>query len=393
MRFTSHFPVVRTFRYPLLPTLAQERSLESWRVSCQRLYNGALEERTGAWRKARKSIGYNAQTASLTELRTDCPEWHDIPVEIARSALRRVHRAFQAFFRRCKAGERPGYPRFRSRDRYDSFGIGRARIEGDRVHVPKLGPVRFKLYRPLKGTVRDVTLKREAKRWMVCIVCDLGAAPPKVAVSKSVGIDLGLEAFATLSNGGRVDNPRHFRYAEALLARRQRLLQTKKRGSKSRRRARMLVARAHEHVRNQRKDFAWKLAGQLVKDYDLIAHEDLSISRMVHGTLAKSIHDAAWGQFLWCLACKAEEAGKHCIAVDPQGTSQRCSRCGNTVVKDLSVREHVCDRCGLRLHRDHNAALNIVALGTSAAIRGRPGCRSPKLGQYPVVISAARWRA
>ena len=365
--------VLRTFRYPLLPTLAQERTLDAWRIASQQLYNGSLEERTGAWRKARKRISLYDQYRSLTELRADCPVWSAIPAQVERSALRRVDRALQAFFRRCKAGQTPGYPRFRSRDRYDSFGIGRAHVEGDRVFVPKLGAVRFKLYRPLKGVVRDVTLKRETKRWVVCVVCDLGAAPPKVAVTRTVGIDLGLEAFATLSDGGRIENPRHFRAAEVLLARRQRFLQTKKRGSRSRQRAKGLAARAHEHVRNQRRDFAWKLAGQLVRDYDLIAHEDLSISRMVHGTLAKSIHDAAWGQFLWCLACKAEEAGKHCIAVDPRGTSQRCSRCGADVPKDLKVREHVCDRCGLRLHRDHNAALNIVALGTSAAIRGDPG--------------------
>lgn len=362
--------MVRTFRYPLLENKAQREVIEGWRRACQQLYNGALQERRDAWKLQRVSINYSRQTAELTELRQQDPAWKQVPVEVARSALHRVNRAFQAFFRRVKTGEKPGYPRFRSLDRYDSVGVGRVRVDGDRVMLPKLGSVRFKLYRPLKGTIRNVELKLTPKGWFVCFSCDIGPSPEKVpleiAKQNAVGIDVGLEAFATLSDGTQIDNPRCFRKAEATLARRQQALARKRRGSNSRRRAKKLVARAHHKIHNQRLDFARKLAVDLVEKHDIIALEDLQITRMVHGNLAKSILDAAWGMFRHATQCKAEEAGKWCVAVDPRGTSQTCSGCGVRVPKELSVRVHVCDRCGLRVHRDHNSAINIRALGMSA---------------------------
>ena len=372
----------RTFRYPLRPNQAQEAELESWRVACQRLYNGALEHRIGAWRwvkaaKARgvpkeglpRPVGYMSQTAELTVLRAADPDWAAIPVTIARSSLLRLDKAFKAFFRRVKAGEKPGFPRFRARDRYDSFGIGRVAVSGDRVHVPKLGPVRFHQYRPLRGKVLDVTIRSEAGKWFVCFACDLGDAPAKVAVRPAamVGIDMGLTTLVTVSDGTEVPNPRFGKDAAALLARRQRALASKRRGSQSRRRAKLLVGKAHALIQNQRKDHARKLAVFFCKKYDLIAHEDLNIRGMVHGNLARSIHDAAWGVFIHALTCKAEEAGKWVVPVDPRGTSQRCSACGTVVPKDLSVRVHDCPACGLRLGRDLNAAINVLALGRNAA--------------------------
>jgi putative transposase len=356
--------MIRTYRYPLQPTRAQEAVMSGWLRACQQLYNAGLEERTDAWRRQRVSVTRVGQQKELTELRAADPAWEAVPVWVARSALARLDRAFQSFFRRVRAGEAPGYPRFRSRDRYDSFDLGSSlpRVAGDRVHLPKLGAVRFRKYRELRGVVRHVSVRRTAGRWHVCFACDLGAAPEKLPVRSVVGVDLGLEAFATLSTGERVDNPRFFRKAEAVLAHRQQRLARKKRGSTSRQRAKLLVARAHGHVRNQRVDFARKLAGQLFGRYDLVAHEDLSISRMVHGNLAKSIHDAAWGMFLRCLALKAEEAGRHAIAVDPRGTSQACPECGAVAAKPLEQREHRC-ACGFTAHRDHAAALCILGRG------------------------------
>jgi putative transposase len=356
--------MIRTFRYPLRPTKAQEATLETWLHACQQLYNAALEERRDAWRKQRVTITGYDQHKELTELRASDPEWKAVPVWVARSALTRLDRAFQAFFRRVKCGETPGFPRFRSRDRYVSFDLGSnlPRIEGDRVNLPKIGLVRFHKYREMRGQVRAVELRRTARGWIVCFPCDLGEAPNKTPVRNAVGIDLGLEAFATLSTGERVANSRFFRAGEEVLARRQQAVVRKRRGSASRRCARRLVARAHERIRDQRLDFARKLACLLFNRFDLIAHEDLVISRMAHGNLAKSIHDASWGRFLRCLALKAEEAGKHCIAVDPRGTSQTCPACGTVAKKTLAEREHRCP-CGFVAHRDHAAAQVILGRG------------------------------
>jgi len=358
--------LLRTFRYPAELTKAQSALFDEWLVRTQQLYNGALQHRRDAYRRQGVSISYNRQTAELTELRAEDADWKAVPVEVARSPLRRVDRAYKAFFRRVKRGEKPGFPRFRSRDRYTSFDVGRAKVSGNRVHVPKAGWLKFKLYRPLQGKILNVTLRKESGRWHVCFSCDLGAAPPKVVVRQMVGIDVGLTTFATLSDGGEVAAPRLFRKGEDVLARRQQTLATKRRGSKSRRRARTLVAKAHRHVRNQRLDFVRKLACELFGRYDLVAFEDLNIRGMVHGNLAKSIHDAAWGLFLRCLTDKAESAGRWAIPVDPRGTTQNCSACGTRVPKGLADRAHTCN-CGLVLGWDLNAARNIEALGRSAA--------------------------
>ena len=258
--------------------------------------------------------------------------------------------------------------------------------------MPKLGAVKLKLYRPLCGKVLEVTIRREADgKWYACFVCDLGDALAKVAVrpARMAGIDVGLSTFATVTDGVGVElvpNPRYFRHGEERLAGRQGRLATKRRGSRSRRRARGLVAKAHRHIRNQRLDHARKLAVRLYERYDFIAHEDLAISRMVHGSLAKSIHDAAWGVFLRALACKAEEAGKWCVPVDPRRTSQICSACGALVPKELSERVHRC-ACGVELDRDVNAALNVLALGRSAAAVGAKVSPSFGLAHYPRVKS------
>jgi len=236
------------------------------------------------------------------------------------------------------------------------------------IKIPKLGQLRFKQNRFMRGDVREVRLVRDAReRWFVVIVCDIGAAPPKVAVrvDRVTGIDLGLTAFATLASGEEIANPRFYRRGEEKLARAQRALAAKKRGSNSRRRAKQRVARAHEHVANQRLDFHRKTTKALVERFDLIAHEDLNVKGLAGGMLAKSVHDVGWGQFLAILHSKAEEAGVHVIAVDPRGTTSTCSNCGRIAPKTLAERIHDCV-CGLVVKRDHNSALEVLARGLRA---------------------------
>lgn len=357
--------VLRTFRYPLCPNRTEVTVLESWLTACQSLYNGALQHRRDAWRTQRVFVTRVDQQKELTALRAADPEWAAIPVWVARSALARLDHAFRFFFRRVKLGKVSGFPRFRSRERYNSFDLGSnpTRVDGDRVHLPKLGPVKFHKYREFRGKVRFIRIGRSSRGWYIAFVCDIGDTPAKVPARSTIGVDVGLEAFATLSNGERVENPRFFRASEELIARHQRSFARKRRGSNSRKAAKRLVARVHEHVRNQRLDFARKLACALFSRFDLVAHEDLTISRMVHGNLGKSIHDAAWGQFLRALQSKAEGAGKWCVPVDPRGTSQECAGCGAVVKKALDERQHRCPSCGFVAHRDHAAAQVILGRG------------------------------
>lgn len=354
-------------RYPLEPNAMQRRVFERWLCLCRQIYNAALHQRKDAWASQRMTVGYAYQCRDLTDLRKADSEYSAISVIAARSALRRLQKAYEAFFRRVKRGETPGHPRFKGTGWYDSFGIGRAKVEGKKVRIPKLGLVKFRLYRPLEGAIRDVTIKRTAKRWWVCFAVELGEAPAKRPVASTIGIDLGLKSFVALSNGETIENPRHFAKAHEKLAAHQRVLAKKKRGSRNRIEAKRLVARTHEMIANSRLDFHRKLAARLFERFDLVAHEDLNIKGMSAGLFAKSVNDAAWGQFVRCLHLKAERAGAWAVPVDPRGTSQRCSKCGATVPKELKDRVHRCP-CGHVADRDVNAAENVLALGMSAAV-------------------------
>jgi putative transposase len=190
---------------------------------------------------------------------------------------------------------------------------------------------------------------------------------------QETGIDLGLESFATLADGSQIANPRFFKVAELNLKRVQRRVSRRQKGSQRRRKAVALLAKAHQRVRRARTDFHHKTALALVRQFDTIYHEALQPANLVRNhALAKSISDAGWSAFLSILAFKAAYAGKQVVAVPAAFTSQACSGCGVLVPKGLSVRWHTCPDCGMSLHRDHNAALNILARGRGQVGRGTP---------------------
>ena len=367
----------KAFLYRLYPTKRQADALDYQLTEARHLYNAALQERRDAWRHG-VSLNYYNQANQLKEIRA-AGDLSLANFSACQDVLRRVDKAFKSFFRRVKQGGKPGYPRFKDRDRFDSVTFptyGNGVKLAERLYVQGVGKIKIKLHRATTGKIKTVTLKRNCGHWYAVFSCDLGAAPPLPEKAESpVGIDMGLESFATLSDSTVVPNPRYLEKGLDVLAQRQRRLAKKRKGSRRRRKARLLVARTHAHIREQRRDFSHKTALWLVKSYDLIAHEDLNIRGMVRNhSLARGISDAAWGQFIGVLRHKAEEAGVAVFAVNPRNTSQRCSGCGEIVPKDLGGRLHSCPHCGLNLHRDLNAARNILALGLSAqgqALRSR----------------------
>jgi putative transposase len=280
----------------------------------------------------------------------------------------RVNRTFQAFFKRIQNGEKPGYPRFKGRDRYTSFtypqwGNG-ASLVGDTLLLSKIGYVEVRWSRPLEGTPKTVSIIEEADGWYVCFSCADVPVQPLPLTGEETGIDLGLESFLRLSNGEQVENPRHYRKAEHTLAKAQRRKDRRKRGSKRRGRAVQLLRKKYQKVARQRRDFHHKTALSLLKQYDTVYFESLQVAHLAQNEhLAKSIYDAGWSQFCAILTFKAENAGKRAVAVPPAYTSQICAGCGVLVQKGLSVRWHECPDCGASLHRDHNAALNILWVG------------------------------
>jgi putative transposase len=357
----------KTFKYRLYPTGNQVQALNNQLREACRLYNGALQERRDAYTVAGISLSYYDQANQLKDIRSegDCDLAN---FSCSQDVLRRVEKTFQAFFGRVKRGETPGYPRFKSRFRYDSmtfpsYGDGCRLRDNGKLYVQGVGEIKVKLHRPVAGRIKTVTVKREAGRWYVGFSVEVGDTAD-ASLYKDIGIDLGLMSFAVLSDGTVIDNPRPYRKAPAKLRIAQRRVARRKRGSKGRRKAVQLLRRVHVHVRHTRRDFHHQTARSLVDCYSVIFVEDLNIKGMARGMLAKSVSDAGWAQFLQILTTKAAEAGRVVLGVNPSGTSQTCT-CGAPVPKTLSQRWHDCLACGLSLARDHVSALLIQGLGRS----------------------------
>lgn len=364
----------KAFRYKVYPTRRQAAALQAQLDQARALYNAALQERRDAYRKARTSLNYYDQANQLKAIRAD-GSLGLANFSACQDVLRRVQKTFDAFFHRVKAGEKPGYPRFKGRSRFDSFafpsyGDGCKVRDHGKLYCQGIGELKVKWHRPLHGTIKTVTLKREAGRWYVCfsVECEPSPLPDS---SETVGLDVGLEAFATLSDGTRIENPRYFKTAQARLRRAQRRVARRKKGSHRRRKAVEALQRAHVHVRNQRRDFHHQVARRLVNQFGYIFVEDLNIKGLASGMLAKAVHDVGWGMFLLILLSKAAEAARVGRKVDAPGTSQECP-CGAKVPKTLADRWHHCTACGLSVPRDHASALCIKLRGLRSQASSEP---------------------
>ncbi len=371
---TETVPSVRkAYKYKLKPTPEQERQLEEILWQCRSLYNTALEQRLTLWKQRGVTCSQYEQEAEPKDLRAEMPDYAAIHSHVLQDVLARLNKTYQAFFRRVKAkeaGQTPGIPRFQGRNRWHSFAFKEygngARLDNGFLVLSKIGRIAVRWSRPIAGTPKTVTISRDADGWYVSISCADVPMQPLGLTGQETGIDLGIEAFATLSDGTMIHNPRCYRKAERRLKTAQRRVSRRKKGSKRRKKAVRLLAKAHQTVKRQRQDFQHKAALQLVRDYDVIYHEDLQTANVLKSHhLAKSIQDAGWSQFLTILSAKAAYAGRRVVAVPPAYTSQTCSGCGVVVKKGLSVRWHTCPDCGISLHRDHNAARNIERLGQS----------------------------
>jgi putative transposase len=372
----SEMSVRKTFKEKLRPTPAQERALHGVLWRCRDLYNTALEQRITAYQRRHVSVSRFDQEAELKVIRAEFPEYAAIHSHILQDVLARLDKTYQAFFRRIQQGEKAGFPRFKGRNRFHSFtykeyGNG-ARLDNGYLILSKIGRISVHWSRPVQGTPKTVTISKEADGWYVAISCAEVPVQPLPPTGQETGIDLGIEAFATLSDGARILTPGYYCRAERYLAKCQQRIAKRKRGSARRRKAVVRLAKAHQKVRRQRQDFHHKTALQLVRSNDVMYHEDLQVRNMVQNHhLAKSIQDAGWTTFLAILAYKAACAGRQVVAVNPAFTSQICSGCGVLVQKGLSIRWHSCLDCGTELHRDHNAAKNIKWRGQR--LRGLAG--------------------
>ncbi|MEF2279043.1 transposase [Deinococcus sp. YIM 134068] len=368
---------LRAFRYRLSPTKAQEAALDTTLLLCQRLYNGCLEERRGAYRKAGKSLTAYDQMKSLPEVKAALPEYAGVNAQVLQDVVKRLDKAFKGFFRRVKAGQKAGFPRFRGRERYDSFTYpqpSQNSVSGDGKHVylPKIGNVRIKLHRPFCGKLKTLAVKREGREWYAVLTCEVPRAEPLSPTGSSVGIDVGTTWFYVTSDGEFCENHRLFQRSSKKLRVAQRALSRKSNKRSNRRwKAKERVARLYRKTARQRLQLHHEQAKKLTTAHDLICHEDLGVKGMAQGNLGKQIHDVAWGQFFSILSSKAEEAGRRVVAVDPRFTSQRCRICGHTERGNRRGQaDFRCLSCDHAENADVNAAKNILSKGL-AFVAGR----------------------
>jgi len=362
-----------TYKFRLYPNKEQRKILEQTLQTCRILYNNLLAERRDTYKKTGCSPSCYEQTMSLVEKKTDNPYMREVHSQVLQDVTRRLQRTFENFFDRTKKKKegkwkgKIGYPRFKGRNRYDSFtypqyGNG-CKITGRKLSLSKIGSIRIVQHRPIEGTIKTCIIRRDIDRWYACFLVKTPATVVEMKHPKSrVGVDLGLESLITLSNGEKIEPTKYLRKLQKKLRREQRRLSRKKKGSNNREKQRIKLAKVHRKVRLQRTDFNHKLSHMLVNRFDLIAFERLSIKNMLQNHhFAKSIADASWYQLQTFTSYKAAEAGKSVKFVDPYRTTTDCSRCGFHVPKTLSERIHKCPNCGFTLDRDWNSAINILS--------------------------------
>ena len=356
----------KSFQFSLRPTKKQAKALEFQLDECRWLYNELLLQRKLAQEELEMFLSKYQQSMFLPLLKEQRKNLNQVHSQVLQNVVDRLDKGFQAFFRRCKNGDNPGFPRFRGEHRYNSFCYpqsGFAFVDNE-LKLSKIGRIRVKMHRPIEGIIKTCTLRRNVSGdWTVSFSCEVKVEPRSV-LQESIGIDVGLENFATFSDGNEIKNPRFFKNGEKVLAKAQQKLSKLEKGTKERKKQRRVVAKIHEKIKNQRNDFCHKESKKIIDRYQYICVEDLDIKRMLEGsTFAKSIADASWNQFLQILSYKAVEAGRKIGFVDPAYTTQDCFKCGYREKKELSKRKHNCKHCGYSTTRDFNAAQNILALG------------------------------
>lgn len=385
----------KTYKYRLYPNKKQTQKLKWTLDTCRILYNSCLIDRKRTYEKTGKGLTRTNQQETLKADKEKVAYLTEIHSQVLQDVLFRVEKAFQNFFRRVKAGEKPGYPRFKAIGRYSSITYPQEPgflITEKGLKLSKVGNVKLKKHREILGEIKTCTVRLEGDKWYACVSVEYEPVMHPIPC-KSIGIDVGIKSFAVTSDGEVIANPKYLRKAEDKLKEKQRQLSKKVKGSNNRNKARKKVANLHCKVRNQRADFHHKASRKLIDTCGFIAVEDLNIKGMVRNRhLAKSISDAGWGQFLNYLTYKAEEAGCKVEKVNHHYTSINCSACGERVPKTLADRLHSCPFCGLTLDRDVNAAQNILLKSTAGTAGsyawGEAASQCPSLNQEAPSVRA-----
>lgn len=369
--------ITKVFEYRIRPhrKFVAEADNILWR--CRELYNACLEQRISRYVYAGETVSRLEQCRQLTELRAADPVFAGIPRHIQAEVVKRLDRAYSAFFRRVKSGQIPGFPRFKGRERYNSFEYAvdqrhNCPLQGDKLRIAGVGTVRVRLSRPIEGAIKIVRVVRRADGWYAQLVCVMDKPEPLPKTGQVVGVDVGIKTFAALSTGEFIENPRCLKRNEEKLEKASQRLSRRTKGGKRRAKARRLLAKHHLHVQRARKHFHHQTAYRLVQRFDEIHVEDLRIGNMLKNKhLAKAIAGVAWGQFFLITFFKAVWAGRLFVKKIARRTSMTCSDCGHVQKMPLALRIFVCGSCGAVKDRDTNASDNILRADCSPSVERR----------------------
>jgi len=353
---------MKSYRFRIYPSKKQEAMLIEHLRTSKDIWNFLLS-------KSKEKYEQEGKFYSKTELQRMVKG----TLLYSQTAQAVSHRLYAAI--RRKIDRKCGFPRFKSIERmkslyYPQFGFALS----EKLEVSPFGKITIVKHRQIDGKIRTLAIKRESTgKWFAIFCSESDASFQKENRGPAVGIDMGLEKFAVLSDGTIIKNPRHLKHKEIKLASCHKRLSKKKKGSRNRQKARLKLAIVHEKVANCRKDFLHKTANSLVSKYSMVAMEDLGSQEMSSKGHGKGINDAAWAMFASMIAYKAESAGCKIVLVDSRNTSQICSGCGGMVEKTLWERQHSCKGCGLDIDRDLNASINILKRAT-AGMAGSNAC-------------------
>jgi putative transposase len=363
---------MRAYKFRIYPDAKRQSEIDLQLILSKNLYNKLLERAIEAYLKDKKSkLNMSSLNKILKEVISENQDYLKIYSQTRQNIFIRLQKSYQNFFRRCKekkSGKKQnvGFPRFKSRDRYYSIVYpqdnGAFSIDKDMLRVSRIGRMKIEQHRQIEGIVKTMTIKREAGKYYAIFTAIKDITPPRIKDTNPVGIDMGLKTFAVLSDGMKIPKPNFKKDAQKGIAKWQRIVAKKKKGSKNRQKAKLHLQKEYQIATNQQNDYLHKITNELVNSgYTSFAMEKLAIQNMVKNhNLANAISGASWFKFKELLSYKAESAGLKVTEVNARNTSTTCSQCGNTQEMPLSKRTYNCNQCGMKKDRDTNAAINIL---------------------------------